>query len=47
MRLLREVQPGLSMNVQVPSNARSKKHATECILCLKCVEECPKKALKL
>ena len=35
------------MNVEVPSNAKSKKHATECILCLKCVEECPKKALKL
>lgn len=35
------------MNVEVPSNARSKKHATECILCLKCVEECPNKALKL
>lgn len=35
------------MNVEVPSNARNKKHATECILCLKCVEECPKKALKL
>lgn len=35
------------MNVEVPNNSRKRKNATECILCMKCVEECPKKALKL
>lgn len=35
------------MNVDVTSNSRKRENATECILCLKCVEECPKKALKL
>lgn len=35
------------MNVEVPSNSRKKRNATECILCMKCVDECPKSALKL
>lgn len=35
------------MNVEVPSNSRKKRNATECILCMRCVEECPKGALKL
>lgn len=35
------------MNVEVPSNSRRKRNATECILCMKCVEECPKNALNL
>lgn len=34
------------MDVEVASNLRNKKYATECILCMNCVEECPKKALK-
>lgn len=35
------------MDVEVPSNSRRKKNGTECILCMNCVEECPKHALKL
>lgn len=35
------------MNVNPSANSRKRKNATECILCLRCVEECPKKALKL
>ena len=36
-----------SMNVEVPINSRKKRNATECILCMRCVEECPKNALRL
>ena len=35
------------MNVDVSCNSRKRENATECILCMRCVEECPKKALKL
>ena len=35
------------MDVEVPSNSRKKKHATECILCMACVDACPRHALKL
>ncbi len=35
------------MDVDVPSNARNRTNGTECILCLECVSECPKKALRL
>ena len=35
------------MEVEVNNNARNRKNATECILCMRCVEECPVKALKL
>ncbi len=35
------------MNVNPSANSRKRGNATECILCLRCVEECPKKALKL
>ena len=35
------------MNVSPSANSRKRENATECILCLRCVEECPKKALKL
>lgn len=35
------------MDVEIPSNSRRKKNVTECILCMNCVEECPKHALKL
>lgn len=35
------------MNVEVASNSKKKKHATECILCMRCVDECPVKALKV
>ncbi len=35
------------MNVNPSANPRKRENATECILCLRCVEECPKKALKL
>lgn len=34
------------MNVDVPNNSRRKHNATECILCMRCIEECPQKALK-
>lgn len=34
------------MDVDVTDNKRSRKNGTECILCLECVAECPKKALK-
>ena len=32
------------MEVGVNNNARNRKNATECILCMRCVEECPVKA---
>lgn len=35
------------MDVEVPRNDRGKRNATECILCMKCVEACPVKALHL
>lgn len=35
------------MNVDVLDPSRGRKNGTECILCLNCVESCPKKALKL
>ncbi len=35
------------MNVEVTENSRKRKNATECILCLECIDECPKKALHL
>lgn len=35
------------MNVDVTDNSRKRKNGTECILCLRCVEECPKKAVHL
>ena len=33
------------MDVDVTDNARSRKNGTECILCMECVKNCPKKAL--
>ncbi|MCI6952047.1 MAG: 4Fe-4S binding protein, partial [Clostridium sp.] len=34
------------MNVEVTDNQRkTRKNGTECILCLECVDQCPKKAL--
>ena len=33
------------MEVDVTDNARSRKNATECILCMECVKHCPKDAL--
>ena len=35
------------MNVTITDNKRSRKNGTECILCLECVNSCPKSALKL
>ena len=35
------------MEVDMRDNARNRANATECILCLRCIEECPKQALKL
>lgn len=35
------------MNVEVTNNSRKRKNGTECILCLACIDECPKKALHL
>lgn len=35
------------MNVDVPNNSRRRQNATECILCMRCVDNCPQKALKL
>jgi len=35
------------MNVDMTENARSRMNGTECILCMTCVEQCSKKALKL
>lgn len=35
------------MNVEVTNNARTRKNGTECILCMHCIDHCPKKALKL
>ena len=33
------------MDVDVTDNSRSRKNGTECILCMECVKNCPKKAL--
>ncbi len=35
------------MDVDMTDNARSRKNGTECILCMECVRQCPRKALKL
>lgn len=35
------------MNVDVTDNSRSRKNGTECILCMECADNCPKKAIKL
>lgn len=35
------------MNVDMTDNARSRTNGTECILCMECVDHCPKQALKL
>ncbi len=35
------------MDVDMTDNRRSRTNGTECIFCMECVEECPKKALKL
>jgi polyferredoxin len=33
------------MDVDILNNKRNRKNGTECILCLKCIQECPKQAL--
>ena len=38
---------GCPMDVDMTNNSRSRVNGTECILCMECVEVCPKKALKL
>ena len=35
------------MDVDMTDNSRSRTNGTECILCLTCVDACPKQALKL
>ena len=35
------------MDVDMTDNARRRKNGTECILCMACVDQCPKHALKL
>ena len=35
------------MDVDVTDNSRSRKNGTECILCMECVDSCPKQAIKL
>lgn len=35
------------MNVDMTDNSRKRKHGTECILCMECVEQCPTGALEL
>lgn len=35
------------MDVDMTDNARNRKNGTECILCMNCIEHCPKKALYL
>lgn len=33
------------MNVDMLDDSRKRKNGTECILCAKCIHECPKNAL--
>ena len=35
------------MEVEVPDNSRARLNGTDCILCLDCIDNCPKGALKL
>ena len=35
------------MNVAVTDNKRSRENGTECILCLKCIQKCPRHAIKM
>lgn len=35
------------MNVDITDNARKRENGTECILCMECVNQCPRDALKL
>ena len=43
---LRQVPPGVPMDVDMTDNARSRKNGTECILCMQCIDACPR-ALRL
>ncbi|MDO4321847.1 MAG: 4Fe-4S dicluster domain-containing protein, partial [Lachnospiraceae bacterium] len=35
------------MNVDMRDNSRKRENGTECILCMECIDSCPKKALKM
>ena len=35
------------MDMDVTDNSRKRKNGTECILCMDCVDDCPKQAIKL
>ncbi len=35
------------MNVDMTDNSRSRENGTECILCMECIDQCPRKALKM
>ncbi len=35
------------MNIDITDNSRKRVNGTECILCMECIESCPKEALKL
>lgn len=35
------------MEVDVTDNSRKRLNSTECILCMKCVDQCPTKALRI
>ena len=39
-------EPGV-LRVDMMDNSRRRTNATECILCMRCVEECPQNALYL
>jgi ferredoxin len=36
-----------SMNVDMLDDSRKRKNGTECILCTRCINDCPKNALRL
>lgn len=43
----KKCQKTCPMNVDMTNNSRKRKNGTECILCLECINKCPKKALHL
>lgn len=47
MYQLQKMRKNCPMNVEILNITEQRKNHSECILCMQCVDECPKGALKL
>lgn len=47
MYQLQKMRKNCPMNVEILNITEQRKNRSECILCMQCVDECPKGALKL